>query len=1076
MWQRWFLFLLVFELFSFVSFAYGQLSIEALTPFVETSGSEQAINLVVTFTNNTEKSISNEPVLKLPIGWHSLIPLGIVNVLANESITIPFTIQIPKSTTAGNYDISVATQDNNSAAIFTISIAAVTNLTTTIENLPNRIIAAPYSFDIVLNNSGNQALALAININDNLGFPISLDQQRVNLEPQQQEVIEVNVVVPDSLNKQVTQLISIITYDIQSLERISHNSVSAILIPSQVSKFANWQRLPVSLSISTERLNFNNSETLLEDISIALSGRGNLTDTTDDILDFDINTDALLTNSQFQIRYTSAKFGVSIANRNLFSHSNILAYNQNGIQSNAYYNVSLQKNLSLTPYLYASTENGIGFGIRSHYIFDILNISKNFNGAVEGYLPYEGNSLFALRANYQTFIQNFWTTFNIDYIAELLEADSGLAGQLNLSTQVNSAGHLNLTQQQNSTVQSNVQTISHSFGITYRNTRAGFKASQNNSSNLNFNYAIRIRDLQLFINSYAALAWKDTSVKQNTNSNNSKFGLSVNYTQDKLNWHLNSEYNSTTNTTTAESWTTSLRLLQRFNRLSYLQQQLSLIYFLNADTKDKLRYRTNLVYPIDSGSASANISLRPSLMLEWYLEDFSLIDLHSSLAVTLPTNFGEAALTLSYNPYRDAYLTLNAKGTFDIDTRNTFVLESGSILSENNGPDFYISAAHKHKLDIPISKKTKIATVRGVLIDSQDTPLSNTLVEVSGQFIQTNAQGQFEIVSVPKNEAYFKIAEGQLPAGKRTIPESPYFFKAEAGELYNFEFTVIDSASVNFNVRYEDANLSDDVLISEIDIENIFSKLAIKLTSATGKQKTVRANSDGLASLVGIIPGDWNVSATLGRADSDVNIEIGKQQLNLQEADIETIDIVISPKVRKIKFIDSGTVTLELDSQDEEIQESELEPKLEPEPEFKSEPKSDTNIESPMPQTAPKLVPKIISKLQPTPISKTMPQAKSPTLPNLDKTTASIKLITSHTKDSKFESSSPVEIVLISLQGEEKVVRTNTKGTTSVNGLTASTWTIKAYTDFDTKTPKLVFYEGIILQAGDERTINILVD
>ena len=869
----------------FIGLSYAEVTIESLTPFLESEGG-QALNLVLAFENTSDTDATIKPELELPIAWRVLIPLGKVTVAANSETVIPFTISVPKSAAAGTHEIVVTTEDKSSEAVFTVNVAAVSSLEVKFIDLPERAIAEPYTVEAVLTNSGNQDLALDVYVDENLGFAISPNQLQILLEPQQHKSIDIQVTPPKEFYVQENQSLVLRAFDTKTLEQIASTRGSVTLIPAQRSDYANWQLFPITLNISTSRLSFQ--ENSLEDISFSLSGRGKLTDADDSFLDFSINSDALLQDNRFSIKYTAPNYGISLANSTIFFSGAIFrTTGADSVRASGYYYHKFQDNLSVTPYFYASVASGLtsnlSLGLRANYAF---STSHSLSSAFEANYSEQEKLLLAARTSYGNQFSDFRTRLSATYLTQL--KDDEVASQFTTTARSDNGTHI--------------------FNASYKQVQEGYRESDSSTSNLDFSYTLRNHDLKGSLKTYSYNHWEYSS--QDISTQEHRFGITANYTVGKNNWRLNTEYTTFPETQENNHWETSLQFFQRYSRNSYLRHRLSFLHNFNDSTRDRLSYSANLLYPM------SGFKLQPSVRFEFDPYELSLVNFNSAIALVTDTDFGSAALTASYKPFNTNYFQLNTTLDFDLNNQNEFVIEAGTLFSETSDVNVYVKASYRYKFDVPVSRKTKVATVTGFLRDREGQALADILVEVSGQFTQTNSDGQFQLTNVLAGEVYFKIVEGQLPTNQITTPASPYFFRAEAQQTYDLEFNVVEAASIQVQARYEEVAAKDDTIVSEVDRENLLNRLEVVLSSDQGDKLKLRTNDQGYILATGLLAGEWRADAYLIADEGNISIEVSSPQFVVEEGEEVNIDIVLRPRERKLKIIDGGSVTFDLNQEE----------------------------------------------------------------------------------------------------------------------------------------------------------------
>lgn len=875
MWQR------TLYLFLFLSLCYAHAQIvttRALTPFLEVEAGN-TVNLVVVFENVSSGEIKIETELELPTAWRALIPLGEVTVAANSELVVPFTVSVPKGTAAGNYTIVVSTLNEALEAVFTINVATVASLEVDFISFPKRIIADPYTIQAVLNNSGNQALVVDVHVDDNLNFTIAPKRLQLRVESQQSETIDIQVMPPRTLDVQRRQEININVLNAETQEQMAHVKKSLVLIPTVRSQYIDWQLFPIVLSVSKSQWSFQNNS--LEGISFNVVGRGRLTDADNGLLDFRVNADALLQRNRFSIRYAKPSFGIVVANTTAFlSQVGIRLNNKGSIQAASYYNFRVRSNWLLTPYFYISWLDSWRTGIRSNYAFAA---EHNLNGMFE--VNYQNQDLLLVtNLSYTNWFADFRTRLSGDYLVHLIDS-TNMAAQFTAKARINNT--------------------THNFDTTYRHTQEAYRGRDNAESSLNFSYSMRSQALKASARFHAYSEWEHSS--EQDDSQEHKFEISLNRTINRNNWRLISRYTVFPNMQQNNKLQTTLQLFQRFDRdnNSYLRHRLRYMQYFADPTSDKLDYLAHLVYPV------GEFTLEPRLAFELKTKDFSLVNFEPSIDLSLELDNIE--LEASYAPFAKNYFELDSSIDFDVTNRSRLSFEAGMLFSKTSDTDLYLRAAYSYRFNVPVSKKTKVATVSGVLRDNNGLPLANTLVEVSGQFIQTNSEGEFQLTNILEGDVYFQVVEGQLLEGEITSPASPYFFSVEAQQSYNLEFIVVQSASIQLQAKYEEILTEDDVIVEKVNQDNLFNQLEILLTSEQGEVLKLRTNDKGYVVARELLPGKWGVKTYLISDGRSIDIEVSNSELILLEGEEQMIDIILRPKVRKLKIIDGGSVTFGVD-------------------------------------------------------------------------------------------------------------------------------------------------------------------
>lgn len=865
-----------------------QIIVEAITPFTYAQAGK-AVSMVVRFENRTSEEQSFSPDITLPDGWRLLIPFGNVVLGAGDNTVLPFSIMPLRSSVAGDYDIIVISDEdssslNRSEATFTINIPAVTNLDLKIVDIPEFSLADPYEFDITIQNTGNEELDIDLQVDDNRGYSLTPTNSLVSLMPRESQTIEVTVTPPVNLAKQTIQ-----TVVVSALNRLTNDVIIEVqsevkLIPTNIPESAAWFQFPVDVTLKAGSFSSRELDTLdedyLEKLSFSVRGSGALSDTDQGRLEFDLDVDGGLSEPGISIAYEQPTYGVEVGNAYSYSLGGLISTTDT-FGASAYYNYSVSPDLKVKPFIYSgfSEEGGIGLGLSSEYALDEMS---SFIMDIAAWMPFDDRMRLALSSSYESImLDQSW------YVGGRFSTEATTDGSLLENNTLSLLATANIDEYFTSL------NFSHSTDVS--------EGTNSSSNSLNFLVNRRnFQDLDL-IAGYANYAWADGT---DTNAT-LLLGTSVSEAFETLNTLFVVELLTNSVDSDADKAKFNVQAYNFFDPSFYTTQSLSFNYTYNKPENNSLNYVGSLAYLFNG------YRLEPRLEVDVDVSDLSVSEFLLTLTGKTTQSFGDVNGSVTVAPFKDEYLSLSVGAAINTGSNNRFLVDVTTKFSENNDLDLSIDLGYVYRFDVPVSKRTNIGTVQGTLKDNKGNALSDIVVEVAGQSVQTNAQGEFEFPAVQEGQAFFRIADGQLEFSKVTQPSSPYFFQVETDGEYTLDFVILDTARVDIRVSFDKTETDQDSFSRPIDINAIVRDIEFIFTSEDGQtQERKFTNSSGEARFTGLTPGIWTVQVVSPLTEEGFIINLPVTKVEIAEGDTLNMDVSVSEKQRPIRFTDGGSVSV----------------------------------------------------------------------------------------------------------------------------------------------------------------------
>lgn len=272
-----------------------------------------------------------------------------------------------------------------------------------------------------------------------------------------------------------------------------------------------------------------------------------------------------------------------------------------------------------------------------------------------------------------------------------------------------------------------------------------------------------------------------------------------------------------------------------------------------------LFYGAELSYRIND-NIDVRGSFRNNYQIEEYNTDRTLLDFRTNLA---------------YGQHHFSLITSHAL------VRNTV-----------NRTDFYVRAQYTYRFGAPTKKKEGLYSLRGRVQAENPEDAAGVIINISGQSVITDKNGQFLINDLTEGLHYLYLESGSIGSGLIPDIEIPQEVFIYAGENNKLTFNLVLGGNIKGKVVFP-KEAADG------------GKFPIKIVKATLEDKEFLTYTDNYGNyhFSNLMPGNWTVRIVNGDEGAYV---VEENNINLEVKGGETTPYTfgMKKKVVKIKFSD----------------------------------------------------------------------------------------------------------------------------------------------------------------------------
>lgn len=235
---------------------------------------------------------------------------------------------------------------------------------------------------------------------------------------------------------------------------------------------------------------------------------------------------------------------------------------------------------------------------------------------------------------------------------------------------------------------------------------------------------------------------------------------------------------------------------------------------------------------------------------------------------------------------------------------------------------------------LPVSKKKNVGSIKGFIYDEKAPDkhgISGVILNTNGRTAVTDANGRFIFPTVAPGTHQIYVDRASIGMEKVTAQKLPITVEVAGGQSSQIDVGIVGSAKVfgkvlvisgNGNGKNENGNNlngnsgNGGVVVGEPEGESGKKEkkeptgIADALVELSNGQETLRRITDQKGEFLfeSVRPGVWHMKVYDHNIPTYHYIETAEQDINLEPGQSQEVTIRILPKVREIKFIDSGVI------------------------------------------------------------------------------------------------------------------------------------------------------------------------
>lgn len=893
MWRRLSICLLIVVFSAVVSAQNGNFDIQLVNNSKIKLSPGSSPNVVIKLVNNTNEDEQVSLKINTPQGWKCFSALKAIQAPASKSTFKILSFNIPTSSRAGDYSISIEAYDKKEQKIGVISVPVTIEpkyeLSIKVIDGPEYVFASD-TFSVqfrIQNLSNSQADIEAL-----LKGTAADEKMSFSLSPDSSVFITRKMKAEKGIIKYIKKNISL-TASLANMPEVHASSYHFYaVIPSGDVKFDPYNRLPVQFStfFVTDNPGGKRVYALMGDIV----GQGFLDDK---------KTKSL----KFQFR------GPDRRGKPLYGINDEYFIEYNAPKTKFMLGDDTYKLSYLTEY------SRYGRGARADHSFNHITVGSFINfprfypkikREVSVYAGYEWSKKFRLNVGYLNKLSN---TGDVNQLITLNGTGSPFKwANLDWEYALGSVGH-EYKQAVKTELKINLKAVRLLYNYTmaekaypgyftdtrYMLANASIRLSKKIGLGVNYNYmhqntaldalyasAPFSKNLSFTFNyrfmkdgglsaGYNFRERQDRMEPMKFNYNEKSMRLILNKRFKNLGFDLLGEYGSTNNLLLPENerlnamymgrLTLNYRVSDKINMNGFLSYQESNRYIVK-DKKNWL-YGVSMNTPV-SKKINLSFNYQSSYNMEEYYLDRSILD-------------GR----LSYAP--------NKNNRIEISSRYNLIKNSLDV------KEIAFTVRYVRTINIPAGKKKNIGKLSGKVINKGVKNIAGIRLSIGSDNAVTDKNGNYSFPMLPSGNYYMMIDYSK--AGINAIAEiqSPYQLEIQPGIETKFDIGLTLSSKITGEIVIVKEVSEDDKTYAEI--KNQLGKLMIEAKNG-GEVFRILTNEDGKFSFENLRPGQWTVKVYDNGIPKEYGLVTDVFTLGLSPGHTEHIEVKIKEKRRRIKF------------------------------------------------------------------------------------------------------------------------------------------------------------------------------
>lgn len=217
---------------------------------------------------------------------------------------------------------------------------------------------------------------------------------------------------------------------------------------------------------------------------------------------------------------------------------------------------------------------------------------------------------------------------------------------------------------------------------------------------------------------------------------------------------------------------------------------------------------------------------------------------------------------------------------------------------------------------IPVSKKKNVGSIKGIIYDEKAPDkhgVSGVILNTNGRTAVTDANGRFIFPSAAPGVHQIYVDRASIGTERVTTQKLPITVEVAGGQSSQIDVGIVASAKVFGKVLVIPGNGKEGVVVGEPEAKKEKKEptgIADVLVELGNGQETLRRITDQKGEFLfeSVRPGVWHMKVYDHNIPAFHYIETAEQAINLEPGQSQEVTIRVLPKVRGIKFIDSGVI------------------------------------------------------------------------------------------------------------------------------------------------------------------------
>ncbi|MBI2298716.1 MAG: hypothetical protein HYU66_07160 [Armatimonadetes bacterium] len=276
--------------------------VRAVSPLLDTAHG-RIISLSFRVTNHTTAEQELIEALTLPDGWQTIVPSGTLTLRAGETTTRLMALQVPRSASAGRYDVTYRVRGQRDLAVadsdtVAIEVVAATKLELLTEEKPDSAVAGEsYEIRLRLVSRGNVAVRVTLRAATDSGYRVTVEPAAAAVAPGQSVPLTLSVQTDAKERRPRTNYVRVTAQPLDARPEEAAGLILGVDITPRVTAEPDlYRRLPVEVSLRV------NGDQDTSGAQVEVSGRGSLNNEGTQSLDFLLRAPDTQTAGSFGLR------------------------------------------------------------------------------------------------------------------------------------------------------------------------------------------------------------------------------------------------------------------------------------------------------------------------------------------------------------------------------------------------------------------------------------------------------------------------------------------------------------------------------------------------------------------------------------------------------------------------------------------------------------------------------------------------------------------------------------------------------------------------------------------------------